>query len=268
MKSLWGMVYWNLWQRRWSILWWSIGVAAFIAINLAFYPSFKDQAAELEKSFEQIPDSARALFSDTGDFLSPTGYLSSQVYYLMLPMLTGILAISLGSSLIAREEQSGTIELLLSRPISRTKLLIAKGLVGVKITAIVSLVACLVTVGLAKLVELPVPLGRIALASLVCYLLSLTFGMVAFVITMLGKARVASIGLATLFALGGYIIASLQSAADWLKYPAKIFPFDYYQPGAILEGTYNWWNITFVIGILVAGSVASWLIFRKRDIAG
>jgi len=268
MKSLWSIIYWNLWQRRWSIFWWSIGVAAFIAINLAFYPSFKDQAAEFEKSFSQIPESARALFSDTGDFLSPTGYLSSQVYYLMLPMLTGILAISLGASLIAREEQSGSIELLLSRPVSRTRLLVAKLLVGIKITAIVSLVAGLVTVGLAKIVELPVPLSRIALASLACYLLSLSFGMVAFFITMLGKARVASIGLATLFALGGYIIASLKGAADWLKYPAKVFPFDYYQPGAILEGHYNWWNMTFVVGILVFGAIASWLIFNKRDLAG
>lgn len=262
------VIRWGIWQRRWSIFWWCIGVTFFIAINLLFYPSFKDQSAQLEQSFSQLPESARALFSDTGDFLSPTGFLSSQIYYLMLPLLLGILSISLGGSLIAREEQDRTIELLLSRPLSRTMLLAGKAIVGFIVTGIVGLTALITTVVLAKIVELDVASSRIALATIASWLIAVSFGIVAFVLTIFGRARVASIAVATLFALGGYIIASLQSAADWLRFPAKIFPFDYYQPGAILEGTYNWWNITFIIGIIIVGSIVSWWVFRKRDISG
>ncbi len=125
-----GLLRWGIWQKRWFILWWIIAITGFISLNLAFYPTFKNQQEELNKSLSQIPDSAKALFSDTGDFVSPTGFLSSQVFYFMLPMLLGVMAISLGSSVIGREEKEGTIELILSRPVSRGTLLASKAMIA------------------------------------------------------------------------------------------------------------------------------------------
>lgn len=266
MKQRWAIFRWTLWQRRWFILWWCVAITALIALNLSFYPTFRDQAAQLEQSLKEIPDSAKALSTDTGEFASPVGFLSSQVFYLMLPMLLGIMSIALGSSLIAREEKEGTIELLLSRPISRTWLLIAKAKAGLVLCAVGGLVAFIVTAGLSKLVDLPVSAPNIAVATLTCTLLALTFGSVAFLIAATGKARIASIGIATVVALGGYIIASLAGLATWLKTISKIFPFYYYKPGEILYGNYNWQNVTILTcGTLVACTLA-WIAFRRRDI--
>jgi ABC-2 type transport system permease protein len=256
----------ELWQKRFSIMWWSIGVAAFIAVNLAFYPSFKDQSQQLSEAMSQIPESAVALFSDTGEFFSPTGYLSSQVFYLMLPLLLGILAISQGSSLLAREEKEGTLELLLSRPISRSTFLTGKLLAGLLITLIPALVATIVTTVLAKIVQLEVSSTGIMLASLAATLLALSFGSIAFLLTALGKMRVASVAFATLFALGGYIISSLTDLASWLKWPAKLFPFSYYKPAEIMAGTYNWANLLYIIGLTALCVVLSYVVFKKRDI--
>ncbi len=260
------IIKWTIWQRRWFILWWCLGIAAFIFVNLIFYPSFKDQAAELEKSLASIPDSARALFSDTGDFFSPEGYLSSQVFYLMMPLLLGILSITLGSSLIAREEKEGTIELLLSRPISRSRLLLGKAIGGLIVVGVVSTVGLATVLIMSKLVGIPIATIHIGLTMLASILVALSFGTIAFTITMLGKARVASVGLSTLIALGGYIIVSLSGAATWLKWPSKIFPFYYYHPAEILKSTYNWQNMLYVIGVMVACIFISWFAFRGRDI--
>lgn len=266
MKTIISIIKWELWQRRWSIMWWSFAITAFISLNLAFYPSFRDQSEQLEQAFSQIPDSAMALFSDTNEFLSPVGYLSSQVYYLMLPMLLGILAISLGSSLLAREEKEQTIELLLSRPVSRSALLSAKLLSGLLIILIASTVSGIVTLILAKLVKLDVDLINIALATLASMLLAVSFGSVAFLITSFGKARIASIGLATVYGLGGYIIASLVDIASWLKWPAKIFPFNYYMPAEILQGKYNWMNIIFMVSLIIVCVTLSYISFNRRDL--
>src|SRR6266545_1586647 len=122
MKQAWALIRSELWQRRWALMWWSIAIVAFIVLNLAFYPSFKDQAGELDKALSNMPDSLKALFTDTGDFTSPVGYLSSQIYYLLLPALLTVYSIGIGASLLAKEEQQGTLELLLARPLSRTKL--------------------------------------------------------------------------------------------------------------------------------------------------
>lgn len=268
MRQMIAVIRWNLWQRRWFILWWCIAITALVAINLAFYPTFRDQAASLEQSLSEIPDSAKALTTDTGEFASPVGFLSSQVFYLMLPMLLGIMAITLGSSLLAREEKDGTIELLLSRPISRSSLLLSKAMVGILLCAVAALCAFGVTALMARLVDLPVAATHIAVTTLTCSLLALSFGSVAYLITSLGKARIASIGLATFVALGGYIVASLAGLASWLENVSKIFPFHYYKPGEILYGNYNWQNIVILGSITLVSGVIAWFAFRGRDISG
>jgi ABC-2 type transport system permease protein len=267
MREFWSLLRWGLWQRRWFLLWWCIAIAALIMINLAFYPTFRDQAAQLNQSLENIPDSAKALTTDTGEFASPVGFLSSQVYYLMLPMVLGIMSITLGSSLLAREEKEGTIELLLSRPVSRGRLIAAKAIVGTTICFVATTVGSAVTIVMAHLVRLTVPDKHILVASLACFLLALTFGTIAYFITMLGKARIASIGIATLVALGGYIVSSLAGLATWLKTVSKIFPFYYYKPGDMLFGIYHWSNLVVLGSVISVCAVLSWVAFRRRDIA-
>ena len=261
------LVKWGLWQRRISIIIWSIAVAAFISMYLAFYPSFKNQSAQLQESFKQIPEAAVALFSDTGEFFSPEGYLSSQVFYFMLPLLLGILAISLGSSLLAKEERDGTIELLLSRPVSRANLLVAKATIGLVCIAVVGSVGLLTTVGLSNLVDIEVPLGYIAEATLVAILLSVSFCAVAFALSATGRlGRGMAVSVSSLVAIAGYVVGSLVGMADWLKYPAKLFPFYYYRPAEILTGTYNWNNLWYMFGLIVVSALVAHFSFRQRDI--
>jgi len=262
------LIKWGLWQKRWFIFWWCIAIFALIFINLIFYPSFKDQAAEIEKTFAQLPESATAFISDTGEFFSPEGYLSSQVFYLMLPMLLIILSISLGSSLIGREEREGTIELLLSRPVSRTKLLASKAFTGLIILTIASLVGILTSTIMSRLVELEVPTKHIFVAGLASFTIALGIGAIAFMFASFGKARSASIGIATIFALGGYILASLVDIASWLRFPSYLMPFYYYRPGAILQGNYELINFLIIGSVAVVAGTISWISFRKRDIVG
>lgn len=264
MKAI---IKWTWWQRRWSTLWWSVGMFALIFFSMIFYPVFRDQAAELQKSFDQLPDAAVQLFGGSTDFFSPVGYLNSQVFYLTLPIVLGILAIVLGSSLIAREEQDRTIEHLLARPVSRSRLLVAKGVAGTIILAVVSLVVLVTTVVTAKIVDMDISLVRICAVCGVCFLMAWSFGAIAFAITCLGRARIASLGIAMVVAFGGYIVSSLATTVEWLRGPSKAFPFDYYKSESILLGTYNWKNIIFFLSIIAACAIIAWLSFRRRDLS-
>lgn len=259
------IIKWGFWQRRWSTIFWSLSSAAFIILNLVFYPSFKDQAAELEKSLADIPDAAVQLMGGS-DFFSPVGYLNSQVFFIMLPMLLGILAISLGSKLLASEEQNHTIESLLARPISRSRLVLGKMIVGIIILALVTLATLLSTIVLAKIVGIDVSIQNMSVATLGCFLLVLSFGAIAFLLTSLGKARALSLGLTSAIAIGGYIISSLATTVTWLDIPSKFFPFEYYESELMLRSTYNWTNMLILLAVTVACGVLAWLSFRKRDI--
>lgn len=260
------VIRWTLWQRRVSTIWWCVAVFALIFVTLIVYPPFRDEAAQLQKSFENLPPAAIQLFGGSADFFSPVGYLNSQIFFITLPLTLGILGITLGHGLIGKEEQDLTIESLLSRPISRAKLLAAKALSGTIILSLVSIVGLLTILITARLVRLEVSDKLMILTMAVCYLLALSLGAIAFLFSAFGRARGAGIGITTFIALGGYIISSLAGTVNWLKLPSKVFPFHYYQSEAILKQTFNWNNVYFFVAIIVFSAIASWLAFRGRDI--
>jgi ABC-2 type transport system permease protein len=236
-------------------------------INMIFYPTFKDQAAELQKSFESLPDTAVQLFGGSTDFFSPVGFLNSQIFFIMLPLLLGILAINLGSTLIAREEQDHTIEGLLARPISRSKLLFGKVVAGLLQLSIVTFVTLFVTVVIARAVLIDVPVVYILAATFACYILAVSLGAIAFLLTAIGRTRGLSLGIGTVVALGGYIISSLAGTVTWLKTPSYVFPFHYYKSEAILRGNFNWTDITVLLAVIIVCGVGSWIAFRRRDLS-
>lgn len=264
MRSI---IRWTLWQRRWSTMWWSVGVFSFIFITLVFYPSFKDAGIALEKSFQNLPDAALGLFGGSSDFFSPIGYLNSQVFFLMLPLLLTMLAVALGASLIAREEQDGTLETLLARPVSRSGLLTGKVVAGTLILAVVSAVAAVTVVVSAHLFDLDaVPSSAIALATFNSFLLAYATGAVAFLLAATGRARSAAIGIAAFIGFAGYIIESLAGTVHWLSGPSKALPFHYFQSEAILRQTYHWIDALFFVAVIAACGILSYIAFRRRDL--
>lgn len=263
------IIKWTIWQKRWSILWWCAGIMAFVGLELGVYSSIRSQAAQLNQALERLPSSVRALMGGSTDLFSPVGYLNSRLFYLLLPLLLSILVIGLGSSLIAREESNRTIELILSRPVSRGKLLLAKATSGILILAVVAAISMLAILVLVKLVNLTVPLGYVAFAAIMAALLALLFGALAFCLSALGAAgRGASIGIACLVGLGSYIVASLEANVHWLSWPAKVLPYHYYNPTKVLSGNYTWAAAAVFTGIILALGIISWLAFRRRDING
>lgn len=268
MKAVVSVIKWTLWQRRWSTFWWVLGIFGFIFLNIIFYPTFKDQAAELQQSFDSLPEAAVQLFGGSTDFFSPVGFLNSQIFFLMLPMLLSVLAIGMGTSLIGREEQDGTLETLLARPISRSRLLLAKAKAGGLILAGVTLASLVTTVILARVVGLTeVPALDMAAATLACFMLALSVGAIAFMLTTIGRARGASLGIAAFVALGGYLVSSLAGTVSWLKTPSYFFPFHYYKSEEILRGSFQWVDIMVFVGIIAACGLIAWLSFRRRDIS-
>lgn len=259
---------WTLWQKRWTIFWWCVGILFFVFLTLIFYPSIKHQAAQLDKSLNQIPQTAKQLFTDTNDIFTPIGYLSSQIFYLLLPLLLGILAINQGMSLVGKEERDNTIEMLLARPISRGRLLFDKALAGAIIVFIVSALSVLFTAAMCEIVGLDVRALYVLEAGAAVMLLSLSFGAIAFMLTALGRTgRAASTGISALISLGGYILVSLSPSVSWLRWPAKIFPFNYYRSAELLTGRYNWLNAIYFVAVIVICLIISWLAFRRRDLA-
>ncbi len=260
------IIRWEINQRRAFIFWWCTGLIVLVAVIMFVYPSIRDQAQQFNQTLQQLPETLRSLKSNSDDLLSPTGYLNAQLYYATLPLLLGIMTISLGSSLLARDEQAHTLEVLLARPISRSTVLAAKALAGVLIVVFVGFIVAATIIGVGQIVGLEVGIDKLLLATFYTLLLSISFGAIAFMLTAGAFARRASAGIATLFAFGGYLLTSLAGLSDWIEAPSKLLPYHYYNPYDILHGSVATTLIAYLLATIVLTGLIAWLSFRKRDI--
>ena len=73
-----------------------------------------------------MPESMKSLFGMGGglDPFSPLGYLASQIYSLMLPLLLLVAAIGFGAGL-AGDEEHGLLEMTLGATVSRTRVVLS-----------------------------------------------------------------------------------------------------------------------------------------------
>lgn len=263
---MWTLILLHLRQRRSFMIGWSIGVIAMITMLFMVYPSIRDQATALNQALNSLPEGIRSLKSNSSDLLSPVGYMNSQLYYATLPLLFGIACISLGSGLLAKDEQDHTLELLLARPVSRGKLLAAKALAGCLIIGIIAGIGVVDALILSQVVGLEVSAWHLVLATIFSALLPLSFGAIAFAMTASSFARRASVGLAIIIGFGGYLLSSLAGLVDWLATPAKLLPYHYYDSYGILSGHVPKGLVAYLLAIFVCSAIYAWLTFRRRDI--
>lgn len=264
------IMFWELKQRKAYLFWWSFSIIATVALLLLIYPSIHNQAAQLNKVLSQLPATLRDLKTGGSqvDITTPVGYLHSQLYYITLPLLQIIMAVGLGSSLLSRDEQNHSLELLLARPISRGKVLAGKAMSGILAVSIVSTVATIVTIGLIQIVNIDVSLRYILLVNLYSVLFSLSFGAIAFTLSAASNltGRL-SMAVATVISFGGYLLASLSGMSHYIEVPAKLLPYHYYNPTQILVGNVSKGLNIYLVGIFVLCTIISWAGFRRRDIS-
>jgi len=261
---------WELRQRRMAVFWWTLSSVVLSVAILALYPSIRDQAHDLNQVINQLPNGLRQLKSGGAnivDVANPVQFLNSQLFYITLPIPWIILAITRGSGVLGKDEQDRTLELALARPVSRGGLLLAKGLSLAVEFVVVGGLTLLAVVLAAPLFGMHVGTIHLAVTTAYTALFSLSFGLVAFTLQAAGSAtRRAASAIAVLVSFGGYLLASLAPLTHWLENPAKFAPYHYFAPDKILLGQPVHGLDAYLVGVLIIGTVVSYLGFRRRDI--
>ena len=252
-------------QRR-SLMFWGIGVAALALLTVLFYPSVKD-VPEFSQLFEETEALARVFAGGFTDLTSPEGYLNSQLYSLLVPILFLIFAISRGSGAIAGEEEKGTLDILLSNPTTRLQVLIQQFAAMVVATSVLAFVLWLSVVIGGAIVDMDLSLWRTAQVTLSAMLLGVLFGTLAL---MLGSAfgkRGLSTGIAGALAVGTYFICALAPLAEGLEPVEKVFPFYYYIGADPLSNGLDLAHVGVLIAMTIALLIIAIVTFERRDLA-
>lgn len=260
------VIAWELKRRRMLIVWWTLGIASLIAVTVMAYKAIGHDAKQLDAVFNSISSSAGGFFGGS-DFFSPVGYMSSQIYYILLPILVIVLSTTLAAGLMNRDENDGTVEYTLARAISRRRLLCAKAIVGLVVIAAVCLLTYGVTAVTVGIANIKINQMDLLITHLLSFAFSASFGAVAFALMAVSQlTRKMATSIAIVLAFGGYVVSSLAGLVHWLETPAKFMPYHYYDTVSLLGGHIERGLVVYLVGVfIVAGTIAT-IGYARRDI--
>lgn len=257
----------NLKMQRRSLLFWSIGILLLMGLYMALYPSIKDSAAELNAYIDKLPEAIRSAFVEEGvDYASPLGYISSEIYSQMLPILFLFFAIAAGSAAIAGEEEKGTLDIVLSTPVRRSRFLLEK-FASLIVSLLILSVVVMVTIFFgARFVDISLTLTQLAEATFILFLLGLNFGAIALFFGSVTGNRGLAIGLTTAFAVITFFLNTFHKVVPELEKIKDFSPFYHYSHTNALINGIDWasamlliWVTVVLVGLSIAG-------FARRDL--
>ena len=241
-------------------------LAAYAGLILAIFPSISS-IIEIRDIFEKLPEAFRALFAPGGiDITTPEGFLATEFFSLLGPLLFFAYTIGLGGSATAGEEERGTIDMLMALPIPRWRVVFEKYVsivVGTVVLAL-ALLGGIAAGGLAAGLQLRLDGLAAMIASAV--LLSLLFGALAMWIGALSGRRTLSIGLAFGLAVGSYFVYSFSELVDVIKPIRPISPFTYYIGDNPLVNGLQSTNVAVLAGATLVFLVLALVAFQRRDL--
>jgi len=113
-------------RRRYTVLGWMAGMVALALLALAVYPVLRENT-EVDRLLRSLPQGMLKMFGIDPDlFLTGVGYVEAQLYTMVAPLMLCAMTILAGAAATAREEQRGTIDLLLAQPLRRTRLVLER----------------------------------------------------------------------------------------------------------------------------------------------
>jgi ABC-2 type transport system permease protein len=257
-------------DRRRAMGWWVVGSSLYALVIVATYPSMQGQD-ELNELMEDYPPELIALFAGgetTFDLTSAADYLNSQLFAFILPLLLAILAVGFGAGTLAGEEERGTLDLVLSYPVARRRLVLEKGLVLVAEVVTLTAAVYLVSFGLGGLFEVDLPWSNVALSAVGQVLLGTTFGFLALAMGALSGSRGLALGVGAGAAGATYLLGSLAPVVSWLEPFKWLSPFYYATGDNPLANGLPAWRLGVVVAVSAVLLVSSVAAFARRDLRG
>lgn len=252
---------------RWSAFWYALGLALYGILILSFYPTVRENTGLLQQYMQTFPRAMTEAFGIT-DMTSLEGFIGGEYLNVMWPLIASIFVIMAGAATVAREIERGTIELLLSVPESRTRLLASK--LAALLAGMVALVAAtLAALALgARLVDETLGLANLLALGAVLVSYTIAVGGYSALLSAFFKERGKPAGLSAGFTLAFYlawVISGLSNDWEWLR---NVSIFTAYEPQAALASAeVELSRLAVLLGVGLICSVAALFVFRRRDAA-
>jgi ABC-2 type transport system permease protein len=240
------------------------GLSALTALYVAIYPSITE-GIDLDEYVRSLPPALREAFG-LASLNTVEGYLAAELYAFGWVILLGTYLAYAAAGTVAGDVESGRMDVLLSLPVTRSRLLVEKfAALSVPIVVVNAVVPVVVAAGVIAIGEsiAPVDLAMVHLLSVPYLLATAAVGLLASVV--LDRASTAQrAGAGLVFAL--FLVESVVTGTDLAPLGA-VSPTRYYDPTAVLVRSE--YDLAGAAVLLVAAAVlvaASRAHFRRVDV--
>jgi ABC-2 type transport system permease protein len=215
-------------DRRRGALWWALGMVLGVASIVGLWPSVRDDQT-LDRVVEHLPTSMRALIGSQAaiPLSSAPGYLQARLFSTTLPILLLVYAIGLGARAIGGAEEDGTLQLVMTAPVTRRQVAADRFAASALLLITLVVVGVITAVALGTLVSLfhDVGIGRMMVATLAVAEIALLHLAIAFAAGAVTGRRGPAIATASGIAVGSYILYGLAASADAIKVVRVVSPW-------------------------------------------
>lgn len=256
----------TIYEKRRFVFFWCIGIMALSLLYATVYNSINNNAS-LTKALESTSSGIKSLIGSADFFSTPAGFIHAELFSITMPMILGVTAILLGSSILNKEEETRTIELLLARPVSRHKIINQKffGLMSIIFLLALSIVLGL-WFGRLSVDVFNLDMFITSVATFELMLIALAFGSIALTLSAFRPNRGFAGGVTGAIFTLSYVISTFGNQIQWLRHFRYISLFHYYDTVNILQHKFNIMNfVILVLVIFICLGLSNILIYR-RDI--
>lgn len=256
----------TLYDVRVPLLAWAAGMAVLCAWSVSFYPALTSDTSFLTQLIASLPDSIKLLIGDVDFVTSFEGFLATKLMNMMLPLLGIGFALAYGSGLIGAEEEGRSLEMLLSNPLPRWRVMLEKYVALVVFTVIVYAACYGALVLTAEAFGIKTSSSHLLAGTFNLALLVLFFGTLALCISGLRRGRGLATGISLAFAVVTFLINNLRTITDVPGWLVTISPWRYYDIEQVLTGGMNWGHAGLLIGATVLLAALGVWGFNRRDV--
>jgi ABC-2 type transport system permease protein len=251
---------------RWPTFWVALGMGAMTGYFTLLFPTYM-KMVDLNQILQNMGSMAKLLGANPGDATSLIGFLHIELFSMILPALMVAFAAGIASGFTAGEESRGTIDVLLSYPVSRRRLVLEKTLAVVLGCVVSAVIVWVFAIGGAAASASVLPGDKLAAALVMLVLLGLAFGAIALAISVFTGNRGASIGIAVARMVVMYLVDALANIVDSLGAARPLSLFRYYMGSDPLRNGINFADASVLAAVAVAFLVVSLIAFDRRDLA-
>lgn len=257
-------------DSRRTTLWLAFGLGLYALMIMAFFPSITEQAEELDDLIDSYPREMIALFysGNVDDFsvADPGQYVQTQ-FMVWAVLIIGAIAMNQVFNALTNAERDGTMDVMLSLPVSRRAMLVGR-LLNIALGVLIVLAVSFVTLAASTLIweEFDVPLGNLALGIFGAFLpIMVIVGFATMLATLVPSSRRFAGTVAYVMVFGSYLLYGFSGATTQLENIQPLLLFHYFNAGDVISNgadPANWLVLAGVATLYL--SIAYWAVDRKE----